>query len=450
MLMLVVAGLVAAMLPAATLAAPGIVEVNVSEATFEGFDSFYNTNVVAYTPGSTAKMEFRVSNDGTVDLNITAAKVVFSWGTCTPAVPAAFPFVLKAGDYAEFRFECVIPATVSNQTLQQYKIWVHYEPVTGPTVVSKANSEAFADLDFDHDYAVPGSVVLYDVTATAANVIPADKYTVNCYTGAVTWVLPYAPSGSVYASYEYIGTWTLGDGVNKVFRFQTTETSLPIVDGSVKVCKRIDAGLLDTVAKLDTGWTVDLQTGTVTFTDAPASWEYVGVFYKRASSFVSSGSIAVVSQDQADYTQLWRRYTETYNTEYFGTYLTGSAKQQWGEAEAARMKAEIQYREGKFADAKASMQSAMDKATAAIAAEGTMYTAVQNGLTGLLTSAQPVVDAYAAKMNAEAKSAKGQAAMYTNVGVFTIMLGVSTLLAGLAGLLWAYSRLVAAKGPKQA
>jgi hypothetical protein len=448
MLMLVMAGLIVAMLPAAAVAAPGIVEVNVSEATFEGFDTFYNANVVAYTPGSTAKMEFRVSNDGTVDLNITAAKVVFSWGTCTPAVPATFPFVLKAGGYAEFRFECAIPADVSNQTLHQYKIWVHYEPVTGPTVVNKATSEAFGDLVFNNAYAVPGSVVLYDVTATAANVIPAEKYTVNYYTGVVTWVAPYAPAGSVYASYEYIGTWVLGDGVNKVFRFETTETSLPIVDGSVKVCKRIDAGALDTVAKVDTGWTVDLATGTVTFTDAPASWEYVGVFYKRSSSFVSSGSLAVVSQDQADYTALWRRYKELYDSEYYGQYITGSAQQQWGEAEAARMKAEIQYREGKFADAKASMQIALDKETAAIAAETSMYTTVQNGLTGLLTSAQPVVDAYAAKLDAEAKMAKGQASMYKNVGVFTIMLGVATLLAGLAGLLWAYSRLVAAKGPK--
>ena len=39
--------------------------------------------------------------------------------------------------------------------------------------------------------------------------------------------------------------------------------------------------------------------------------------------------------------------------------------------------------------------------------------------------------------------------MYKNLGVFYIMLGVATLLAGLGGILWAYSRLVAAKGPKQ-
>jgi hypothetical protein len=228
----------------------------------------------------------------------------------------------------------------------------------------------------------------------------------------------------------------------------------------VKVCKRIDAGLLDTLAKVDTGWTVDLQTGTVTFTDAPASWEYVGVFYKSSSSFTDGGSIAVVSQDQADYTALWRRYKELYGSEYFGGYITGAAQQQWGEAEAALMKAEIQYREGKFADAKASMQIALDKETAAIAAEAAMYGTVQTGLTGLLTGAGGAVDAYGAKLNAEAKNItdttkaetnklNGEADMAKNLGVFYIMLGVATLLAGIGGILWAYSRLVAAKGPKQ-
>ncbi len=74
---------------------------------------------------------------------------------------------------------------------------------------------------------------------------------------------------------------------------------------------------------------------------------------------------------------------------------------------------------------------------------------MENSLLGLLSSAEPVIDAFAAKLNAEAKQADGQASMYKNLGVFYIMLGVATLLAGIGGVLWAYSRLVAAKGPKQ-
>ena len=102
-LTLVVAGLILAMLPAAAVAAPGIVELNWSEAAFEGNDVFYGgVAVVAYKAGSTAKMEFRVRNDSAADLNIIGAQATFDWGTCSPTVPATFPFVLKAGDYAIF------------------------------------------------------------------------------------------------------------------------------------------------------------------------------------------------------------------------------------------------------------------------------------------------------------------------------------------------------------
>lgn len=452
MLMLVVAGLVAAMIPAAAVAAPGIVEVNWSEATFEGNDAFYGgTSVVAYTPGSTAKMEFRVNNDQATDIKITSATLVFDWGSCSPVAPTAFPFVLKGHDYATFRFECAVPADATNQTLHSYRAIVSYEGDNGPVKHTNVYWENVAGGGVTYTLAnapiVPDSEVIY-LEDTAANTVNAlalnSGYALNDYTGVITFTV--APTANVRGAYKYGEDVISGDGSALVGYLDHT----PVVPASVVVC------LQDTVAETivvlaSTAYTVDAATGKITMATAPTSYQDVSVYYNYYSTFTATGSnIAVVSTDQADYTQLWRRYMELYNSEYFGNYITGAANQQWGEAESARMKAEIQYREGKFADAKASMQIALDKETAAIASEATMYGAVQNGLTGLLTSAQPVVDAYAAKLNAEAKSSKGQAAMYTNVGVFTIMLGVSTLLAGLAGLLWAYSRLVAAKGPKQA
>jgi len=259
-MLLVIVGLLVAMFPASTMAAPGIVEVNWSESAFEGYDSFYGTDVVAYTAGATAKMEFRVRNDGTTDLTIRAAVATFDWGTCTPTVPATFPFVLKAGESAIFRFECAVPADATNQTLHNYKAEVHYEGMYGPTVVNRVTWEGAGDQNLDNDVAVPGSVVLWDVTTTGSQVIPVDKYSVSYLTGAITWVAPYTgPTGSLYAAYEYINSWTYGNGSNTVFRFATVAANRPIVADSVKVVKRIDAPV-SSVTKIDTGWTVDPST----------------------------------------------------------------------------------------------------------------------------------------------------------------------------------------------
>ena len=115
-----------------------------------------------------------------------------------------------------------------------------------------------------------------------------------------------------------------------------------------------------------------------------------------------------------------------------------------------RDKAAAEYAAGDFASAKTDYQAALDKLTAAQTGDVALNSSVETALTGLLTKADTVVDAYAAKLNAEAKQANGEASMDKNIGVFYIMLGVATLLAGLAGLLWAYSRLVAARGPRQA
>jgi lysozyme family protein len=133
---------------------------------------------------------------------------------------------------------------------------------------------------------------------------------------------------------------------------------------------------------------------------------------------------------------------------YLFTPGTAAAKAQ-EEASVAAAKAAVANSNGDFANAKAGYEAAVAKLQSAIDADATLNTPVEAALMGLISSAEPVVDAFAAKLNADAKQADGEASMYKNLGVFTILLGVATLLAGLGGILWAYSRLVEAKGPKQ-
>jgi len=462
-LTLVVAGLILAMLPAAAVAAPGIVEVNWSEAAFEGNDAFYGgVAVVAYKAGSTAKMEFRVRNDSTVDLKITGGTVNFDWGSSSPVSPTAFPFVLKAGDYAIFRFESVVPADATNQTLHSYRAIVSYEGDNGPLKVNNVYWEDAPGAGVTYVLVnapiVPDSEIIY-LEDTAANIVNPlalnSGYALNDYTGVITFTA--APTANVRAAYKYCEDVINGNGATLVGYLN----NVPVVPGSVVVC--LEDSVAETVTTLaSTAYAVDPVSGKVTMVTAPTSWQTVTAYYSYYGAFTSTGAnLAVVSVDQADYTTLWRRYMETTAAPPGAAiYASSSALQLRSEADAARAKAEIQYREGDFAGAKASMQIALDKFNASIAAQSALFGSVESGVMGLLTGAGGAVDAYGAKLNAEAKNItdttkaetnklNGEADMAKNLGVFYIMLGVATLLAGIGGILWAYSRLVAAKGPKQ-
>lgn len=455
-LMLVVAGLVMAMLPAAALAVPGIVEVHWSEASFEGNDAFYGgAAVVAYEAGKTAKMEFRVWNDSAVDMNITGGSLVLDWATCAPAAPTAFPFVLKAGEYAVFRFECVVPAEVSGQTLHSYRAIVRYENDNGPVEVYGVAYENLGPggamtYNLAHSPIVKDSETIYydDPTTHTVTALPRDGgYTVNDYTGEVRFD-PTAPPATctVRAAYKYMETVINGDGVKKVGYL----ANKPAVAGSEVVY------LVDTVANTLTqqaagAYTLDADTGKVTMAVAPTAWQRVQVYYRYYNVLTEEGAnLAVYSADQAAAKTLSVQLENLQDNapDAWVPFSTGGA-QALSESNILAAQADTKYAAGDFAGAKVDYQAAIEKINAAYKANSDLSLGGETAVSKLLTSASPVVDAYAKKLDAEAKTAEGQASMYKNVGVFTILLGVATLLAGLGGILWAYSRLVAAKGPKQ-
>lgn len=459
-MMLVVVGLLMAMLPAGAVAAPGIVETNWSEAAYEGQDGFYGTTVVAYTAGSTAKFQFRVQNDGAVDLKITGASMVFDWGTCAPASPTAFPFVLAAGNHASFRFECVIPADATNQTLHTYRAIVTYEGDNGPTKVNEVYWENVpgggTTYTVNNAPIVPDSETIY-LEDTAANTVNAlglnSGYAINDYTGVITFTA--APTANVRAKYKYTESVFTGDGSRLVGYL----ANKPVVDGSLVVCRVDTVAETITVLTATTDYTFDPANGKLTMVTAPTSYQVIRAYYQYYNRFTTSGSIAVVSADQETYTMNWRRYMETYNT-YWLSINSGEGLELMGQAEQARMQAEIEYREGNFAEANATMQTALTNINAAIAAEATFQDTITTGIAGLLTGGGEVIDAYGAKLNAEAqnitdltdaqvKKLKGEASMSANLGVFYIMLGVFALLIGIAAIIWAFGQFIAAKGPKQ-
>jgi hypothetical protein len=461
-MLLVIVGLLVAMFPASTMAAPGIVEANWSESAFEGYDSFYGTTVVAYTAGATAKFEFRVNNDGATDLKITGASMVFDWGTCAPVTPATFPFILPANNYASFRFECVVPADATNQTLHTYRAIVNYEGDNGPVKVSEVYWEDLGvggalTYTLTNDPIVPDSEVIYyeDTTANTVSALALNSgYVINDYTGVITFTAAPPVTVTVRAKYKYCEDVIAGDGSTLVGYLDHT----PMVAGSAVVCREDTTAETITVLTATTDYTLDPLNGKLTMVVAPSANQLISAYYQYYGRFTTSGSIAVISADQESFNTNWRRYNETYNT-YWLNITSGEALRLGGAAEQARAQAEIEYREGNFAEANATMQTALTNLNAAIAAEATYQEAISDGITGLLTGGGTVVDAYGAKLNAEAtnitdttdaqvKKLKGEASKATNTGIFYIMLGVFTLLVGIAAVLWGLGQFMGARSPK--
>lgn len=458
-MMLVLVGLLVAMIPSAAVAAPGIVEQNWTQAAFEGYDSFYDATVAAYTAGSTAMFEFRVNNDGATDLKITGASMVFDWGTCAPVSPTAFPFVLPGNSYASFRFECVVPADATNQTLHTYRALVDYEGDNGPMKVNEVYWETVPGGGVNYNLInhpiVPDSEVIYydDTTTHTVSTLTLNAgYSLNDYTGAILFSIAPPATATVRAKYKYGEDVIAGDGSTLVGYLN----NVPVVAGSVVVCREDNTAQTMTVLTATTDYTVDPATGKLTMVATPAANQVISAYYQYYGQFTASGSIAVVSADQATYTTLWRRYMETWNT-YTLTLTAGTPMDLTGDAQAARMKAEIEYREGHFADAAASMQTALDTLNSALGGEASFQGGLMTGVTNLVTGGAGVVDAYRAKLNAEAtnttettdaqvKKLKGEASKAANTGVFYIMLGVFALLVGIAAIIWALAQFVVARG----
>jgi hypothetical protein len=265
-----------------------------------------------------------------------------------------------------------------------------------------------------------------DTTAPWPDVITfkdPSTYTVDPYLGRITFGAAPPALTDIYVDYQYFQSLGAGDGVKAVF----FTASSPVVDGSLQVYV---ANSATGAFSLASGSTADLETGKITLASAPTSFETVYATYEAWTRWGvwSATDLAVYSADQAGVVGSSQKYN-TMNTNY-PAYLftpgTAAAKAR-EEASVSAAKAAVEYNNGDFVNAKIDYDAAVTSLQAAIDSDATINTPVEAAIMGLLSGADDVV----------------------NIGVFYIMLGVATLLAGLAGLLWAYSRLVAAKGPRQ-
>lgn len=425
--------------------------------TYEGTDTYYGgANVNAFRAGSTAKVAFNIQNTFAYDVNIKSVKIKFDWGEEYAATSA--PTELKAGESSIVRFEFAVPSTDAiNAVVHSWEMKIAYESQDAPAIVTRAIDTASGTgvanqvVNLTNIPVAPDSVVVY-----VNGGLWTSGYSVNLYNHSVTFTTAVTAGQNITIYYKYGELLFNGDGSLKTGYLN----NLPAVSCDAPFLRDSLAQQHNSVAS--EAYSVNLDTGEVILATAPQDWQDVYVSYTYYPTWTQTGNdFAVYSADQADAQALsvqWANLDANEPDAWLPTSTAGA--QAKAESDVLAAQAATKYAAGDFAGAKADYQAAVDKLNAAYTATTGLNTTLENGVAGLLTGAGGVVDAYGAKLNAEAKhitdttkaeanKLNAEASFSKNLGVFMILFGVATLLAGIGGILWAYSRLVAARVPRQ-
>jgi hypothetical protein len=509
MLVLTIAVVLVGML---AMAIPGTASADVwptdwqwQNPTYYGYDNYYGQWVNEYAEGATATLPVFLYNQpyyANGDATIKSATLKMDWGleVAGTGVPAVLPYY--QGAVIQFSFTVPSVSVATNAWTHSYEVVIEYQTDSYqhkvyfyPWDYLGNGNGANVDFYMDSSPVVPDSEKVFLVNGAAGTVteVATAAYTTDDANGQITFNTAPAVGIAVYAQYTYMDYITYGDGENKVFWLEDS----PIAPASeVIYLYNTVSGSMALVA--NTAYTLDDETGRVVFVTAPLPYEIVYAsydIYESSSWYTTWGSddFVVLSADQSAWYGLEQKYSNMDN--WFGGFNSTAARSLGMEAEYNDDLAWDAYYAGNFATARSFQQIAVDKLQAAIDAEvaynkgwedreiasdnadlsqqlayvlqiesqtaennaytanlpkeGSYLDAQTASLNAQTARINALLDAEKAKLQAEAKSAKGQGAMYTNVGVFTILLGVAVLLGGIGGILWAYSRLVAARGPRQ-
>ena len=436
-----------------TTATAAIDSVKWSVPVYQGLDNYYGANVVAFTAGSTANVTVQVTNDQGVDVTIREAKILLDWGT---EYTGTGPAVLRTGETGSFTFAVAVPATASSSVLHAYQVKVGYQRQDANYVTTYQAGQMIgngdgATLQF---FTVSSPILESSLRVFWRDTLPTpdtitykdpSTYSVDALTGRITFGAAPPVGTQVYVDYQYFQSLGAGNGVKTVF----FTVSKPVVNGTLQAYVANGATGTFTVA---TGWTADYETGKITLASAPTAFETVYVTYESWTRWpiVANNNLAVYGTVQAGAMTAFQEYTAlNANAPAFWVPLSTAGATARSNAAVFAAQANARYAAGDFAAAGDLYEDAVDQLKASYAANASLSGTAETAVASLVQNAAPVVEAYGNKLDGEAKAAEGQASMYKNVGVFSILLGVATLLAGLAGILWAYSRLVEARGPKQ-
>jgi hypothetical protein len=461
--------------------------VSWSGEAYAGYDPFYDQNVVAFLEGSSAKLTWVDFNNSGSDITPVEAWLQFDWANGRYSA-ATVPSTVVENMPGTFSIGFTTPSAASaGATPHGYIFGAAYQSpeLDYQALRTKWAQPAGAINGVNLVYTLPGGnlpVAEGSLEVYLKGPSPATAYTVqtigthysfNWWTGTITFNTPPAFGSDVRVNYNHYDKLNpYGDGVRDTWYLANDRT--PVKDGSWTFYVK-DDGALTVTALASTAYTFDRFWGQVALTTPLEPWQQLLARYEWYIRFpwYDSSSVGytfvVVTQDQADYTSLWRRYTEISDTEDVDGWISASAQLLYSQAEAARAKAEIEYREGQFAAARADMQTAVDRLNASIAAAIAFMTSAQEmrlasdnaqlnlavaevgqiqAENALIPKEGTYLDAQTASLNAqtarinalteaEKGALKASNSREKSYGTFVILMGVFFILVGAAVLLLA-------------
>jgi hypothetical protein len=124
------------LMPRSTNAQPQIESVQWLEAKYEGLDSFYGQNIVAYEASSTGSVVAKVHNYTNDEVTIDYARLEFGWGG-TAVEATSKPATIAKNSYVIIAWDVPVPSTTvaSNLIVHTWKITVRHH--VGDSTVSE-------------------------------------------------------------------------------------------------------------------------------------------------------------------------------------------------------------------------------------------------------------------------------------------------------------------------
>jgi len=291
-LLLIGAMLAAMVLPVALAPASAEAAINSIvwlDTAFKGNDPLLGY-VQAYETGATAVLKVSIQNTTGDTITIKGAKVKFDWtGGEYAATAGNYPATLANNESGTASISFTVPeiSVASNQVRHNYTVSVDYDKEGGYKAGAQVTREnvglgngSTKVFSLDYDYIDKDTLLVYLAgTLTTA-------YTLDCYSGTITFTTAPGPGVSISADYQYGELVGWGDGTNQAFSLDHA----PVVSATQKV-------YVDCV--LSTAYTLDNDTGKIKFTSAPEAGKAIIANYQYNLRWThSDDDFAVYSSDQ--------------------------------------------------------------------------------------------------------------------------------------------------------
>lgn len=279
-------------LPAALAPAPAVAAISSTtwlNTAYKGADALLGGTVQAYQAGSTATLQVSVLNTTGETIEIKGAKVEFDWAGGEYASDN-YPATLANNERGTVGISFTVPdaSVASNRVRHSYTVYVDYAKEGGYGVgryISRPNLGGLGTVwILDSGPVDPSTLHVY------VNGVLTTDYTLDCYYGVggarITFAAAPPLGATVSVDYQQVEIVDAGNGSQTVFQLDHP----PVVPTTERVYVN---------CAVSTGYAIDHDAGTLTFSAAPAAGQSIIANYQYAARWAAAGDdFAIYSVDQ--------------------------------------------------------------------------------------------------------------------------------------------------------